>query len=115
MKRVGEKIKDYDEKLANLLSEIHELLLWVPNIIHVSTPRGASSEENELIKSWGKKPEFSFRPVLHWELGNRLNILDFERASKISGSGFVIFKNDGVRLQRAMIQFMLSPRRTDIN
>lgn len=113
MKRVGEKIKNHDEKLENLLSEIHELLLWVPNIIHASTPRGASSKENELIKSWGKKPKFSFRPVLHWELGVSLNILDFKRASKMSGSGFVIFKNDGVRLQRALIQFMLDVHREE--
>ena len=74
---------------------------------HKTTPRGKDASENVETKRWGKIPEFDFKPLSHLELGERLDILDFKRGGKVTGSGFPVYKGDGARLERALINFML--------
>ena len=110
MKQVSEDIKRLDEQLRNIDEDLNELILWVPNLPHPSVPVGKSAEDNIETKQW--IPEgFTFEneyPVLdHIELGKKLNILDFERGAKISGSGFPVYLGKGARLERALINFML--------
>ncbi|VAX23854.1 Seryl-tRNA synthetase [hydrothermal vent metagenome] len=110
MKQVSEEIKQLDEQLRSVDEKLNELLLWVPNLPHSSVPVGKDETSNVEIKQW--LPEgFSFEneePILdHIELGKKLNILDFERGAKISGSGFPVYIGKGARLERALINFML--------
>lgn len=110
MKQVSEDIKQLDEQLRSVDEKLKELLLWVPNLPHSSVPVGKDETSNVEVKQW--LPEgFSFEneePILdHIELGKKLNILDFERGAKISGSGFPVYIGKGARLERALINFML--------
>lgn len=110
MKQVSEDIKQLDEQLRSVDEKLKELLLWVPNLPHSSVPVGKDETSNVEVKQW--LPEgFSFEneePILdHIELGRKLNILDFERGAKISGSGFPVYVGKGARLERALINFML--------
>ncbi len=106
MRRVASQIKELDDRLAELDRQIQEILVWIPNIPHPSVPIGDESANQE-IKSWGTLPEFDFTPRPHWELGERLGMLDLERGSKLAGSNFVVLKGWGARLERALINFML--------
>jgi len=90
----------FEERIATLLSE-------VPNVLDESVPAGAGSDENVVVRSWGEPRVFDFAPKSHWELGEALGIIDFERAAKLSGSRFSILKGAGVRLQRAIALFFL--------
>lgn len=110
MKQASEDIKQLDEQLRSVDEKLKELLLWVPNLPHSSVPVGKDETSNVEVKQW--LPEgFSFEneePILdHIELGKKLNILDFERGAKISGSGFPVYIGKGARLERALINFML--------
>ena len=110
MKQVSEEIKQLDEQVRSVDEKLKELLLWVPNLPHSSVPVGKDEASNVVVKQW--LPEgFSFEneePVLdHIELGKKLNILDFERGAKISGSGYPVYIGKGARLERALINFML--------
>lgn len=110
MKEVSDKIKEYDEKLSNVESELNELLMYIPNLPHSSVPIGKSAEDNIEVRKW--LPEgFSFeqneKTFDHIELGKKLRLLDFERGSKISGSGFPVYIGKGATLERALINFML--------
>lgn len=107
MRGVGEEIKNLDETLKKVEEELQEFALRVPNIPHVSVPEGLESESNQECRKWGEIPHFSFQPKDHVEIGERLGILDFERAGKISGARFSIYKGAGASLERALIQFML--------
>ena len=106
MSEVAQKIRRLDDEIAELEKQIREILIWIPNIPHPSVPIGDESANQE-VKSWGKKPEFDFEPKPHWELAERLDLVDFERGAKLSGSNFVVFKGWGARLERALINFML--------
>jgi seryl-tRNA synthetase len=106
MREVAEHIRRLDERLEQLEAEIQEILIWVPNIPHPSVPEGDESANQE-IKRWGEKPSFDFDPRPHWELAERLGIVDFQRGAKLSGSNFVAFQGWGARLERALINFML--------
>jgi seryl-tRNA synthetase len=106
-KKLGEKIKNLDSQLLEIESEIQKLLDRIPNIPHVSTPVGKTAESNVQIASWGRMPDFDFPAKDHLTLGDELNILDFKRGGKISGSGFPVYKGLGARLERALINFML--------
>ncbi len=103
----GKKIKELEGKLKKKEKELKELLLLIPNIPHSSTPVGKDENDNVEISRWGEPEEFDFEPLPHWEIGKRLDILDFERASKITGARFVVYKGDGAKLERALINFML--------
>jgi seryl-tRNA synthetase len=86
---------------------VREFLLNLPNLPHASVPIGASSDDNPVVKTWGQAPEFDFPPKAHWDLGEHLGILDFERAAKITGARFALLKGAGALLERALINFML--------
>lgn len=110
MKRVGDEIAEYDGKLRTIEEEIDTILRLIPNLPHSSVPVGKSAEENVEVRRWlpeGFKFENDFKPMDHVELGKKLNILDFERGAKISGSGFPVYKGKGATLERSLINFML--------
>ncbi|NLY56840.1 MAG: serine--tRNA ligase, partial [Firmicutes bacterium] len=104
---IGQEIKALDEELAQIEARIQEILLAIPNIPHPSVPEGDSSDDNVEVSRWGEPRDFPFEPLAHWDLGVNLDILDFERAVKISGSRFVVNKGLGARLERALINLML--------
>ncbi len=107
MRFVSQKIKEIDAKVEEIEQKIREIMLTVPNIPHLSLPIGPDPGANKIIKSWGEVPKFNFSPRTHLELAEHLDIIDFLRAAKIIGSHFVLFKGDGARLERALINFML--------
>ena len=107
MKGVAERIRGLDEGLAAVESAITQLLLGIPNIPHESVPLGRDDTENVEVRRWGQPRQFAFEPKAHWDLGVDLDILDFERASKITGARFAIYKGAGSRLVRALVNFML--------
>ena len=109
-----EKAKKVSEDAAGKETELKELetlakkeLLLIPNIPHESVPAGRDENDNVEVRRWGNIPVFPFEPKNHWEIGESLDILDFDRASKIAGARFVIYKGGGARLERALINFML--------
>jgi len=106
-KKIGDDIKSIEEKLKELDSQITNLMLRIPNIPAADVPIGKDEKDNVIVRAWGQRTTFDFTPLPHWELGSILNILDMERASKISGSGFILLKGLGARLERALFSFML--------
>ena len=100
-------IRDLEEEVRQLDSQLEDLLLQVPNIPQPSTPVGSSEEDNVVVRTWGEPRKFDFTPAPHWKLGESLGIIDFERGVKLSGSRFYVLKGLGARLQRALIWFML--------
>ncbi|MGE8207764.1 serine--tRNA ligase [Heyndrickxia sp. NPDC080065] len=107
MRNVGDQIKQFDDELREVEEKLEQLLLSIPNIPHESTPIGESEDDNVEARKWGEVKEFDFEPKPHWELATDLNILDFERAAKVTGSRFVFYKGLGARLERALFNFML--------
>lgn len=112
MNTVKEQIKDLDENLKKIEMELNKLLLQVPNIPHPSVPFGNKPEDNKVIYSWGKVNEVDFELKPHWELAEKLGIIDFERGVKITGAGFPLYKAEGAILQRALINFFLDEAKT---
>ncbi|MBT6179912.1 MAG: serine--tRNA ligase [Deltaproteobacteria bacterium] len=107
LKGLKSEIKDAEELTNQAQEQMTELLLTVPNLPHESVPVGADESHNRIEREVGEKRAFDFEPKPHWEVGEKLGILDFERAAKISGSRFVVYRGAGARLERALIQFML--------
>jgi seryl-tRNA synthetase len=107
MKRVGDEIKALDERLAAIEEDLHALELGLPNVPHHSVPVGADETANRVERTWGEKPKFDFTPKPHWDIGEALGILDFDRAAKISGARFALIFGAGARLNRALIDFFL--------
>lgn len=107
MREVSQRIKGLDEELKGVEEALEYFLLTVPNIPYAATPVGASEADNVEIKKWGEKPVFDFAPKPHWEIGESLDILDFERGAKLAGARFTLYKGFGARLERALINFML--------
>jgi len=107
MRELGERAKALGSRSEELLRARDDLLLQVPNIFHESVPLGRSEADNVVIRTWGEKPEFEFEPKTHYELGEALGVLDFERAGRVSGSRFAFLAGDGARLERAMVQYFL--------
>ncbi|KYP81909.1 serine--tRNA ligase [Ferroacidibacillus organovorans] len=107
MRLVGDQIQALDAQIRESEQVIEDCLLRLPNLPHDSVPEGASEEENPELRRHGEAPVFSFEPKNHWDLGQLLGILDFERAAKVSGSRFVIYKGLGARLERALMNFMI--------
>ncbi len=104
---IGDSIGEIDKTIDLLDGEIRDILLRIPNIPHESVPVGRDEAENRVVREWGKKPEFAFTPKPHWEIGEALGIIDFNAGAKISGSGFMVYRGKGARLQRALIDIML--------
>ena len=107
MRRLGEEISALQKQTKEARNALDSLLLELPNIPHPDAPVGKSEADNVVVRSWGKPKEWPFRPLAHWELGERLGIIDFEQGVKLSGTRFYILKGLGARLQRALISFML--------
>jgi seryl-tRNA synthetase len=107
MKKVGEQIKNIDEELRSVEEALERILMSIPNLPHESVPVGEDENDNVEIRKWGEVRQFEFEPKAHWDLGVDLGILDFERASKVTGSRFVFYKGLGARLERALINFMM--------
>ena len=100
-------IRDLEEELKNVDSQLEELLLQVPNVPHPSVPVGKGEEDNVMVRTWGEPKKPDFTPAPHWKLGETLGIIDFERGVKLSGTRFYVLKGLGARLQRALIWFMV--------
>jgi len=107
MKQVSERIKQLDEQLRTLDEQLQERLLYLPNLLHDSVPVGKDEKDNKEIKQWGTRPAFDFPSRSHWEIGETLGILDFERAARVTGARFVFYRGLGARLERALLNFML--------
>ncbi|WP_100400513.1 serine--tRNA ligase [Bacillus sp. FJAT-44742] len=106
-KEASAKIKDLDVELREIEEELETLLLTIPNIPHESVPVGSDEDDNEEIRRYGEIPSFSFEAKAHWDLATELGIVEFERASKVTGSRFAFYKGTGARLERALINFMM--------
>ena len=111
MKEVSFRIKELDNLRREKEISLKKHLFSIPNIPHTSVPIGRDETENPVIRTWGDISEFEFDPVPHWELGERLGILDFERAAKITGTRFAVYYGTGARLEMALINFMLDLHR----
>ena len=107
MKELSSKIKTLDAEVSKVEDELHNALLNVPNTPNPDVPEGVDDTENLEMRKFGEPTEFSFEPKAHWDIGTNLDILDFERASKISGARFTVYKGIGAKLERAVINFML--------
>jgi seryl-tRNA synthetase len=107
MKRVGEEIKALDTEIAAVEADLDSIQAWFPNLPHESVPRAADATGNIVVRTIGTPPAFDFKPRPHWELAESLGLLDFARAGKISGGGFLLFTGRGAALERALIQFMI--------
>ncbi|OQX52081.1 MAG: serine--tRNA ligase [Candidatus Cloacimonas sp. 4484_209] len=106
MRDVGEKIKTLEKENVALKKQIDDILIWVPNIPHSSVPVGSDSSSNKIIKQASIKP-LSFNPLPHWELTKIHNLVNFQKASKVSGANFPCYMGIGAKLERALINFML--------
>ena len=107
MRELRDKVKDLDQELRQLEEESTNLAAWIPQLPHPSVPPGSDATANKVHRTWGEIRKFDFEPKAHWDLATDLGLLDFERAVKISGAGFLLFTGRGARLERALINFML--------
>jgi len=107
MKKLSNDIKEYDTKLAKFDEDIDYLMLRIPNIPNEAVPEGLLDADNVEIRRWGDPVKFHFQPKAHWDIGADLNILDFERAGKVTGSRFTFYKGLGARLERSIINYFL--------
>jgi len=110
MRAVGDQLAALEESLRGVEAALNDKLLWLPNLPHSSVPVAPDERGNRVIRTWGEPRDFAaagFQPVPHWDLGPELDILDFERGIRLSGSRFYVLKGAGARLQRALIAWML--------
>ena len=104
---IKSQLKKNEEQLTVIQKELNELIITIPNIPHASVPEGSTDEDNQLVREWGKKPSFDFKIKDHVDLGESLEQIDFDTATQITSSRFVVMKGQIARLHRALIQFML--------
>jgi seryl-tRNA synthetase len=107
MKRVGDEIKTLDSRLAEIEEQLRAIELDLPNVPHSTVPIGTDESANRVERSWGEKPKFDFQPKAHWDIGEALGILDFDRGAKVTGARFTFISGGGARLNRALIDFFL--------
>jgi seryl-tRNA synthetase len=107
MRRVGVEIQELDERASAYDEQLRDILVNIPNIPHASVPTGRGPEDNQEVRRWGEPRQFDFEPKAHWDLGPALGILDFERATKIAGARFVVYRGVGAKLERALADFMI--------
>ncbi len=112
LRDLSQAIKEKENQLRVVEEELSGILLLIPNLPDPSVPIGASEADNKVERLWGEKPSFSFAPRQHFEIGEKLGLLDFERAAKVSGSRFAFYRGDLARLERALIAFMLDLHRS---
>lgn len=107
MQKLAGQVKDLDRQAQEADEELRQATLSLPNRLHESVPIGQSAEDNQVVRTVGDKRKFSFRPKEHWEIGETLGIIDFERAGKVTGARFAFLKGAAARMERALIQFMM--------
>lgn len=107
MQEIGIQIKILDDKLDELQEQINTIEFTLPNLPHADVPVGEDEDDNVEVRRWGQVPEFDFEPLNHWDIGEKLDILDFDRGAKVAGARFVYYKGLGARLERAVYNFML--------
>jgi seryl-tRNA synthetase len=107
MRELGEQISSLQQQTKEAKANLDSLLLDLPNIPHPSVPLGTSAADNVVVRTWGKPTKFAFEPLPHWELGEKLGIIDFQQGVKLAGTRFYVLKGLGAHLQRALISFML--------
>jgi len=107
MRQLGEQISSLQQQTREAKADLDSLLLELPNIPHPGVPLGGGASDNVVVRTWGKPGELSFKPLPHWELGEKLGIIDFQQGVKLSGTRFYVLKGLGAHLQRALISFML--------
>lgn len=107
MRDVSQKIKDLDDEIRVIEEKLEAILLTIPNLPHESVPSGNTEEDNVEVRRWGSAKSFDFEAKPHWDIGESLGILDFERGGKVTGARFTFYKGMGARLERAVINFML--------
>jgi len=107
MRLVSQSIKDLDEQVKEVEDKLENILLLIPNLPHDTVPNGKNDEDNRQERAWGTPKKFDFEPKAHWDIGEGLNIIEFERGSKVTGARFVFYRSGGARLERALINFML--------
>ena len=107
MGKVSARIKELDAELAAVDEKLTYFQMTIPNVYDKSTPIGSDEDDNVEVRRWGTPKEFTFEPKPHYEIGEELGILDFERGAKLGGSRFVVYRGEGARLERALINFML--------
>jgi seryl-tRNA synthetase len=110
---LGDRITQLDKEVAECDAARDGLMLQLPNLPHETVPAGKSAEDNPLVRISGEKPAFAFKPKTHVELCESLKLVDFTRAAKLSGSGFILYTNWGAKLERALIQFLLDLHTTE--
>ncbi len=108
LKTLSGEIKEHEKEVADIESKVRDILVLVPNVPAESTPDGKGEGDNPVVRVWGDKPEYTFTPKAHWDVGTALGILDFERAAKLSGSRFTVLMGAAARLERSLIHFMLN-------
>ncbi|GGE06256.1 serine--tRNA ligase [Marinithermofilum abyssi] len=113
MRQVSDRIKELDDEVRQVDEELNRILLTIPNIPHESVPVGESEDDNVPVRHWGEVPKFDFEAKPHWDLAKELDLLDFERAAKVTGSRFVFYKGLGARLERALYNYMLDLHTTE--
>lgn len=111
MRKVSDEIKAIDAEIDVLALTRDECVLNIPNIPHESVPIGKDATENVVVCEWGEKRKFDFKPKEHFEIGEDLDIIDFDRGVKVAGSGFYVLKGDGARLERALVNYFLEEHR----
>ena len=107
MQVISGKIKKLDAELKIMEEKLENIAMIIPNMLHESVPVGKDENDNQVYKTWGEKPKFNFEPKEHYVIGEQLDILDFERAAKLTGARFSLYKGFGAKLERALINFML--------
>jgi len=107
MKQVSSDIKVKEKEVSEFVEKLNDLLMVIPNMPHDSVPVGEGEEDNQVIRTWGEKTEMNFAALPHWEIGEKLGILDFACGAKLAGARFVLYRGLGARLERALINFML--------
>jgi seryl-tRNA synthetase len=107
MRQTSQRIKELDGELGKIENSLKEIVMAIPNLCDDSVPVGQNDSDNIFMKTWGEKPDFNFTPKAHWELGEELDIIDFETAAKLSGARFVLLKGFASKLERALTNFFL--------
>jgi seryl-tRNA synthetase len=107
MRQVGDRVKELEQRLAVIESDLNAIVMEIPNLCQDSVPPGRDDKDNVEVKRVGEPPAFSFPPKPHWQLGEELGVMDFDRAAKLSGARFAVLKGMASRLERALINFML--------
>jgi seryl-tRNA synthetase len=112
-RKIGDQIAALDREVTEAETARDNLLLRLPNLPHETVPKGKASADNPIVRTWKEKPAFTFKPKTHIELCDSLQLVDFQRGAKLSGSGFLLYRNWGAKLERALIQFLLDLHTTE--